>query len=122
MPDWRAVAVGVGAFVATSAVAVFTVPPYVFVTGFLGGVAALVSGGGLWSGLWHGLLAGVGELLVVLGVVALLVTAFRPAEVAPGFGLSMAFLSLLGVVALVESTVAGAFVGALTSGQTGSKR
>ncbi|AHG05259.1 hypothetical protein HALDL1_09010 [Halobacterium sp. DL1] len=78
MANWWGVAAAVGVIVATSAVAVFTVPPYVFVTGFLGGAGAVASEGGLRSGLWHGLLVGVGELLVVLGVVALVVAVFQP--------------------------------------------
>lgn len=113
MPNWRAVLAGFVAFFVAVWLSVASEPPYLFVVGFGGGAVAGILVGGLRSGLWHGFLVGLAELLVVLGVLGWLVLGYDPEHVAPGVGYSMVFLTFLGLLYVVEATLAGAIAGSL---------
>lgn len=115
MPNWWATAAGFGAFLAASVAALATTPPYVFAAGFVGGaVAAFLASGGVRSGLWHGFLAGLGQFLAVLGLVALIVVTYRSEYTYPGYGFGLVFLFVLGVVYVVQAMIAGTVLGIAT--------
>lgn len=108
----RAVGAGVLSLSVVTIWAVLAEPLAVLVVGFVPGlVAALLAAPGGRSGLVHGLL--VGELCTLLFWALLLgwVTLSPPAHVAPGFGLSVVLLGVLGLLAGVESAMAGLVVG-----------
>lgn len=111
MPNWRAVLAGFLAFLVGVYLSVAYAPPYLFVVGFLGGAVAGGVVGGFRSGLWHGLLAGFTELLVVAAVLAWLVFGYDPQHAYPGIGYSIVFLAFLGLLYVVQATVAGAVAG-----------
>lgn len=113
MPNGRALLGGFCAFLFACYLALAYEPPYLLVVGFCGGAVAGAIAGGLRAGLWHGFLVGLTELLVVLGVLAWLVSGYDPQHVSPGIGYSMVLLTLLGILYVVEATIAGAVAGAL---------
>lgn len=113
MPNWRAVAAGVVAFLGAVGAALAYSPPSLFVAGFCGGAVAGLLAGGVRSGLWHGLLAGVAELLVAVAALGLLLAAYDPQYARPGLGYAIAVFPLVGALFAAEATIAGAIGGAL---------
>jgi hypothetical protein len=113
MPNGRGVIAGFAAFLFACYLALAYEPPTLFVVGFCGGAVAGALAGDLRGGLWNGFLVGLAELLVVLGVLAWLVFGYDPQHAYPGIGYSMVLLSFLGLVYVVEATIAGGIAGSL---------
>lgn len=114
MGSRSAVAAGVATLPPLALAAALRAPPTLLVVGLVpGAVAAALAPPGTRSGVVHGALAGavltLGTWLALFGWV----TVAPPDRVAPGFGLSLALLAALALVAGVQSAVAGAVVGLL---------
>lgn len=112
MITWRAVGVGVVAFPVLVVATALSEPFALLVVGAVpGGVAAALAPRGLRNGAAHGSLVGATVTLGAWLSLYAWVTLAPPEQVAPGFGLSLAVLALFGLVAGVESVVAGTVVG-----------
>jgi hypothetical protein len=108
----RAVAGGVIAFPLVVVYAALVEPFALLIAGVVPGlVAAVLAEPGGRSGFVHGLLVGALCTLLFWALLLGWVTLSPPAYVAPGFGLSVVLLGVFGLIAGVESLVAGVVVG-----------
>jgi hypothetical protein len=113
MPNWRVLAAGLVAFPVGLALALAYEPPTLLVAGFTGGVAAGLLAGSARSGLWHGSLVGLGELLVLVAGLVVVLATYDPEYARPGIGYSIVLVPALGVAFAVQAAVAGTICGAL---------
>jgi hypothetical protein len=113
MTRWLPVLAGVVAAIGSAVAALANSPPSLLVAGFLGGVAAGVIVGSVRSGLWHGLLVGVDELLLVVSLLVVALVLYDPQYARPGIGYAIVLVPALGVAYVVEAVVGGAIGGVL---------
>lgn len=113
MPRWLAVGAGVGASLTGAVAAVANSPPSLLVAGFWGGTVAGVIVGSVRSGLWHGLIVGVVELLLVVSLLVVALALYDPQYAGLGIGYSIVLVPALGVAYVVEAVFGGAVGGVL---------